>query len=191
MPIFVFLFIGVVMIGNIWLGRVELENALEAAALAAVKDWAESGVADTFSSRGVGIAYAGANTVGGVAVDIRTNYDVTGGVNQNGPCDPTKPGPLNVPPPDGNLVFGAVTIVNPGLSNEQVTFNAGTAPSCASGNVIPYAVLAQAIAPVANPLCASCKLNLGPHYVNVKTVAMYDCVLGRPRLIRVDAFNCP
>ena len=140
LPIFVFLFVGVVMIGNIWLARVELENALEAAALAAVKEWAEnpSYGGDTLIPRNVGVAYAAANTISGVPVDIRTNYDhanATGSVNQNLLCDPTKPDPPNGLPPGGNLVFGAVKIENPGTSAEYIEFDAGTRPSCGAGSV--------------------------------------------------------
>ena len=133
-----FLFMGVVMIGNIWLARVELENALEAAALAAVKDWAEMPGAggDTFIPRNVGVAYAGTNTISGVPVDIRTNYAAaTGGVNQNWLCYPTKPDPATGLPPRGNLVFGAVTIENPGTPDEYIEFDAGTRPSCGIGSV--------------------------------------------------------
>lgn len=141
MPIFLFLFVGVVMIGNIWLARVELENALEASALAAVKNWAEfpNYGGDTLSSRGVGKTYALANTMTGVPVEISTNYDqlnVTGSANQNLLCDPTKPGPLNVPPPGGNLIFGAVTITNPRTPSEYIEFDAGTSPGAGSGSVI-------------------------------------------------------
>jgi len=136
MPIFVFLFVGVVMIGNIWLARVELENALEAAALAAVQEWGSSGGGNTLVPRGVGVAYAAANTISGVPVVIGANYDgMTGGVNQNELCDPTKPHPITGIP-GGNLVFGAVTIDNPGTPSEFVRFNAGIGPSCGSGSVI-------------------------------------------------------
>ena len=140
LPIYVFLFVGVVMIGNIWLARVELENALEAAALAAVKDWAENPAygGDTLIPRSVGVAYAGANTISGVPVDIRTNYDhagATGSANQNLLCYPTKPDPDIGLPPGGNLVFGAVTIDNPGTPDEYVEFDAGTRPSCGFGSV--------------------------------------------------------
>jgi hypothetical protein len=139
LPIFVFLFVGVVMIGNIWLARVELENSLEAAALAAVKEWGDAGGGDTLIPRNVGVDFAAANTISGVPVEIATNYDydgVTGNVNQNLLCFPTKPDPVLGLPPGGNLVFGAVTIENPGTPEEYVIFDAGTRPSCGAGEVI-------------------------------------------------------
>jgi hypothetical protein len=124
----------VIMIGNIWLARVEVENALESAALAAVMEWGENpGYAgDTLIPRDVGVAYAATNTMTGLPVAIATNYDhanLTGSVNQNLLCSPTKPDP------DGNLVFGAVTIENPDTPDEYVTFDAGTRPGCGIGSV--------------------------------------------------------
>ena len=191
MPIFVFLFVGVVMIGNIWLARVELENALEAAALAAVQEWGSSGGGNTLVPRNVGVAYAAANTISAAPVVIGTNYDpITGGANQNELCDPTKPDPITVTP-SGNLVFGAVTIDNPGTPSEFVRFNAGISPNCGPGTVRHFGVRAQAIAPVTNPLCGFCWMTFRPQYVTVKTTAMYDCVSGRARLIRVDQYTCP
>jgi putative Flp pilus-assembly TadE/G-like protein len=139
LPIFVFLFVGVVMIGNIWLARVELENALEAAALAAVKEWGDANGGDTLIPRNVGVAYAAANTMSGVPVEITTNYDfdgVTGNVNQNLLCYPTKPNPITGLPPGGNLVFGAITIENKCTPDEYVIFDAGTRPSCGPGRVL-------------------------------------------------------
>ncbi len=138
LPIFVFLFVGVIMIGNIWLARVEVENALEGAALAAVKEWGDNNGGNTLVPRNVGVAYAAANTVSAVPVEIRTNYDLnntTGSANQNLLCDPVKPDPVNGILPGGNLVFGAVTITNPGTPQEHVEFDAGTSPSCGAGGV--------------------------------------------------------
>ena len=41
-------------IASLWLARVELETALEAAALAAVKEWGDQGGGETFVPRQVG-----------------------------------------------------------------------------------------------------------------------------------------
>ena len=192
LPIFVSLFVGVVVVGNIWLARVELENALEAAALAAVKEWGEKGGGDTLVPRNVGVAYAGANTISGAALDICTNYGgEAGSLNQNLLWAPVKPNPATGARADGNLVFGAVTVVNSGTPGEHVKFDARTHPSCESGNGVAFGVRAQAIAPVANPLCKIGPLTLPTRYVTVKTTAIYDCVEGRPRLIRVDEFIGP
>ena len=52
---------------HLWVARAELENALEAAALAAVTEWAESGVSPgpgwTLDARLVGLEYASINPI--------------------------------------------------------------------------------------------------------------------------------
>lgn len=121
LPLAMILLCVVLEVGNLWLARQELEDSMEAAALAAVKQWADPPVVDTMTPREVGVQYAAANTAGGTPVTISTNYDnATGGVNQNAECDLT-----NIVGSDGILVFGAITdTVSP------YTFNAGVQPSC-------------------------------------------------------------
>jgi hypothetical protein len=130
-------------IANLWLARVELETALEAAALAAVKEWGDQGGGETFIPRQVGVEFAAANCVRGVPVAIDPNYDgplaallgqplvrlasvapVTG-CNENRSCT------LTASPP-GNLVFGAISEDDP----DNVMFNAGECPSCNPGRVL-------------------------------------------------------
>lgn len=129
LPVLLVLFCFVINIAQQWLARVELENALEAAALAAVKQWGDANGGDTLIPREVGIEYANLNRMRGYRVQIADNYDpVSGGVNQNKLCDVVKG-----PPPDGNLIFGSVEEGEPG---DPVIFNAGIRPSCAAGNVV-------------------------------------------------------
>lgn len=130
-------------IANLWLARVELETALEAAALAAVKEWGDQGGGETFVPRQVGVEFAAANCVRGVPVAIDPNYDgplaalfgrplvrlasvaAVSACNQNRSCGLSDS-------PSGNLVFGAVHEDDPG----NVTFNAGQCPSCSPGRVL-------------------------------------------------------
>lgn len=106
-------------IANLWLARVQLENALESAALAAVKEWGDgNGSALTLGPRNVGVAYAAANEAGGAPVPISTNYLAANTPNENASCS-------------GDLVFGAITSTSP-----SVVFNAGIRPSCGLGNVL-------------------------------------------------------
>ena len=129
LPVLLILFCFVLNIAQQWLARVELENALEAAALAAVKEWGDANGGDTLIPREVGVEYANLNRMRGFRVHIADNYDpVTGGVNQNKLCDVVKG-----PPPDGNLIFGSIEDVLPG---EPVIFNAGIRPNCSAGNVV-------------------------------------------------------
>jgi hypothetical protein len=129
LPCLLTLFCVLVGVANLWLARVELENALEASALAAVKQWGEAGGGPTLTSRNVGVAYAGANIVRGNSVVIGTNYNPLNLPNENDLCDPTDE---TVNPPNGNLVFGAIDDDDP----DHVIFDAGAAPTCAAGRVL-------------------------------------------------------
>ena len=118
LPLFVILLCFVADIGNVWLARVELENAMEAAALAAVKEWGDQGGGSTLQPRQVGRTYALVNDVNGAGVPIDLNYDPTRLPNENLSCE-------------GNLVFGAVvTTDRPWVVDTRV------APSCGIGEVL-------------------------------------------------------
>ena len=129
LPCLLTLFCVLIGVANLWLARVELENSLEAAALAAVKHWGEAGGGPTPTARQVGVAYAGANIVRGNPVLIGTNYNPLQLPNENDLCDPTDHA---VVPPSGNLVFGAINDDDP----DNVIFDAGVMPSCAAGTVL-------------------------------------------------------
>ncbi len=121
-PVLAMLFILAVNVAQLWLARVELENALEAAALAAVKEWGDANGGSTWDPRHIGVEYAAANTINGIPVEIDLNYDPSNLPNENASCD-------------GNLVFGAV-IEEPGDPCFRYIFNAGLQPSCALGEVL-------------------------------------------------------
>ncbi len=119
-PVLLVMFAVVVEGVHLWLARVELENALEAGALAAVKEWAESGSAPgsgwTAGARDVGVDYAAANTINQTPVDIDDNF-VTyseANPNENESCQ-------------GDLIFGAITEEDP------YVFEADQVPSCMRG----------------------------------------------------------
>jgi hypothetical protein len=129
LPCILTLFCVLVGVANLWLARVELENALEASALAAVKQWGQAGGGSTDVPRQVGVAYAYSNIVRGNPVIIGKNYNTLNTPNENDLCDPTD---HTVFPPNGNLVFGAINDDDP----DDVIFDAGEAPSCAAGTVL-------------------------------------------------------
>ena len=141
---------GVIHIGNLWLARVELENALEAAALAAVKEWGDAGGGATQGPREVGVAYASANTVRRAPVEISTNLDpdpAEENPNENLTCRVGKGDPANGIPPTGNLIFGAITDEDP---QNPVTFNAGIAGGCLPAKVFIDITKPDAGSPGAN-----------------------------------------
>lgn len=97
-------------LANIWVARMELEHALEAAALAAVRQWANgSSITD---SRNAGVEFALANNVRGIPLVITPNG---GGAppNENFSCS-------------GNLVFGEIQV-------DTAQFDAGTDPGVRFG----------------------------------------------------------
>ena len=126
LPCLLALFVTLVGVSNLWLARVELENAVESAALAAVKQWGDAGGGDTLIPRQAGVNYAAANGVRSNPLTIGTNYDAAALPNQNAECD------VAMTPPTANLIFGAINDDNP----DNVIFNAGIAPSCALGTVL-------------------------------------------------------
>ena len=72
LPIVLALLAVMVEVDRLWQARVHLENALEAAALAAVQEWAdrEGGAENVAAARAAGAAYARANTVLGAPLDL-------------------------------------------------------------------------------------------------------------------------
>lgn len=126
LPCLLALFVALTGVANLWLARVELENAMEAAALAAVKHWGEAGGGDTLTPRQVGVAYAQANAVRSLPVTMGNNYDASSNPNQNKDCV------LGMTPPRANLIFGAIDDTDP----SHIVFNAGVMPSCAPGTVL-------------------------------------------------------
>ncbi len=69
-----------VEVNRLWQARVQLENALEAAALAAVQEWSDrgGGVEEVAAAQAMGLAYARANTIHGVPVELE-NAEMTSG----------------------------------------------------------------------------------------------------------------
>lgn len=201
LPGLLVLFCVLIGVANLWLARVELENALESAALAAVKQWGDQGGGDTRSARETGVDYAAANAIRGQTLTLCTNYEdsqvagrsrrlpvrlITVGPppnpNQNDECG------LNSQTCQGNFIFGAIGD-DPSCPG-QLTFNAGIQPACNQPNR-RYAVRAEAnmaLRPMGGvPLLGT----ITQYRVQAKATAEYDCATGRVRLVRVDQYICP
>jgi Flp pilus assembly protein TadG len=71
-PFILTILCAVVELGGLWQARVQLENALEAGALAAVQEWGQQGgtVQHVAAAETAGKAYARANVIQGTAVDL-------------------------------------------------------------------------------------------------------------------------
>ncbi|MBT5018606.1 MAG: hypothetical protein HON04_07655, partial [Planctomicrobium sp.] len=120
-PVFLTMLCVILEVGNLWAARIQLKNALEAAALAGVQEWGDQVIAnpamkDTMASRTTAIAYAGANVVNGAPVVLLANYNGAN-TNQNNDCTIIT---------DADLVFGTTEVNG---SNEYV-FNAALSDGC-------------------------------------------------------------
>jgi Flp pilus assembly protein TadG len=194
LPCLLTLFCVLVGVANLWLARIELENALEAAALAAAKEWGQAGGGDTQSAREAGVAFAAANMVRGNPVVLGTNYNSLNAPNDNDVGNPTG---AAVNPPNGNLVFGAINDDDP----DHVIFDASGTPSCAAAAALlvvdpavvdnsKFGVRAQAILSV-QPLNLGFLGTLTQYCIQAKATAEYDCATGRVKLVRIDEFIFP
>lgn len=131
-PVFGLMLCFVLEIGNLWLARIQLKNALEAGALAAVKHWGDSGgdSGDTENSRIVGTQFASSCMINGIPVDLTTidasrNYSLGGGTNQNASCQ-------------GVFVFGSIDTDTP-----EYTFDSCSAAGCGPPYVLAMDLTAQ------------------------------------------------
>lgn len=177
-------------IANLWVARVELENALEAAALAAVTQWGESNGGSTEFARQVGVQYAAANTIRSQPLLLNENL-LTGDAanpNENASCHL----------PDGQLIFGSVvsegqSSFDPALS--PYVFDATEAPDCDEERVT--AVRAQARVTISSVFSNLFGLPPSVYSVQANTTAVYDCSEPNPtaRLIKIindeAHFICP
>jgi Flp pilus assembly protein TadG len=149
--------------GKIWIARIELENALEAAALAGVRTWGEASGGPTAAARAVAIEYASVNTVDGQSLTITSNLNVANPPNENASTT-------------GNLVFGSATPVG-----TNWIFDSGTAPDCGANR--SYAIRAQAKAPVTSFSNGFLGLTFGPYEVQIETTVIYQCGADTPRIV--------
>jgi len=155
----------IVETGNLWLARVELTNALEAAALAGADVWGDTAI--NLDARMAAADFAATNTVNGDPVLVAANFTAPTGANPNGNASCI-----------GNVVIlGDVTGVSP------FTFDAGTAPTIERG------VRVQATVPVESIIGKLCGNLMGPWDVTTNVTAIYDG--NSPRTVRIGTFICP
>jgi hypothetical protein len=109
-------------VANLYLARIELTNAMESAALAAVKHWGDAGGGDTWIPRTVGNQFSFANTVNGAPVDLSV-IDPTLNYNPASPCNQNNCS-------EGVLVFGAIVDDDP-----EFVFDCCETPSCGVGTI--------------------------------------------------------
>ncbi|WP_417384246.1 pilus assembly protein TadG-related protein [Gimesia sp.] len=117
---FLMVFFCVVLeVSTLWQAQVEINNAMDSAALAAARDWGVSGVGPTDIPRNVGVAYTVSNPILGDVYTPQTNLGTVGAGNPNANASN-----------NGNFVFGAID-----TTTDPVTFNGNADVSCAAGDV--------------------------------------------------------
>lgn len=155
-------------IGNLWVARVQLENALSAAALAGVDEWGDTGLpANTLPSRQRAVDVAAANTVDCQPLILDLNYN-----------------PLNINENDdtnGELVFGALL-----GAMSPYTFDANSVPNCSPATVMFEIMKNDSGASVMDPTSTGqndfIRVNYvaGPPNISIRTIQFTVPVLANP-----------
>lgn len=173
-PAILFLLGAVVDISRVWIARMELTNALEAAALSGVKTWGEATPNNSTarsSARQDAVIAAAANTVTGlnplspsdaVALVLDAN-DNSGNPNSNASTT-------------GDIVLGQLTSSGSGFA-----FDADATP--ATGE---FAVRTQKSVQIHSIWTSLLGIPLGPYDIQSGAVAIYD---GQPRIAHVLTYS--
>lgn len=160
----------VIELGNLWLARAELRTSLEAAALAAVDSWGDSGTnTDTTRSaaRNQAVSLAGMNLVNGQTVSISDNATSATVAN-----------------PNGNLICtGSVVILGNLTGSSPFTVQAGQAPTTDRAAHVQGSISVNSII---GKLCGNV---VGPYLISAQVTARYDS--GFPKTIQVVSVVCP
>lgn len=161
LPIGVCFIASVVELGHLWIARVELKNALEAAALAGADEWGDTGVNNDARNRAVELAAA--NNVAGTPLTVAANGG-GGDANGNNSCN-------------GNVVIlGQATATD---------FNANVPP----GSIAERGVHVQATVTVSSILGSLFGVTYGPYNISGSATARANGT-GQAMLISVTV-NCP
>lgn len=178
-----------VEVGHVWNARVKLEVALESAALAGVKTWADLSAADvhaapgafvkTSAARDAAVAAAFANTISGTGITLDRNEtdDTLNTAYDNTNCT-------------GDIILGGFPVAG------GTAFDASAAVSCGGADV-DFAVLAQDTLSV-TAICQNLfGIPIGPFTVTGRSIATSRCTGGgattveNPQLARVTGVTCP
>ena len=159
-PVFLAMILLVIEVGNLMLARGQLENGLEAAALAAVQEWEDTGSTD--NARAYAVSFARANTVASDPLVI----------------DPNDPNDA-----DGDVVWGRVLVPVPDDCSPY-TFIRGEAPDPLNGVPGAYAIRTQKTLPITPVVSSMFGLSLGAYNVSAKAAAIHE-QNGSPRLVRI------
>jgi hypothetical protein len=162
--VFLTFFCVVLEIATLWQAHVEVNSSLDAAAMAAVKEWRATGFANsTLVPRNSGVAYGDANPVLGEAVGLTTNFVLATGANPNGNASIT-----------GDIVFGGLDQITAPITFDP-TANIPVTPSLPAVRV-QKTILVQGF----------CSALFGFSFLNVSASSVaYITAGGLPRLVSI------
>jgi uncharacterized membrane protein len=167
-PAILTLFLLVLDVANLWLARIELRNALDAAALSGAKTWGEGGT--TNNARTDAQTTAALNTVIGNTVTLSLNENA-GATNGNSAST-------------GDIILGTITV-----SGGVQTFNWCGTPDCPTGAAM-YAVRTSATVSVESLFDSWFGTSFGPFDITSSSYAQYACsATGPPQLVKVDTLT--
>jgi len=173
LPVLIFFFGIIVDVSRIWLARVELTNALEAAALSGVKTW-ERDHGDLSAPRTSAQTAAAANTVIGLtSVSGSSPQRSTVNLELNGGGNPSNNGNADL---YGQILLGKLT---PAADGARFEFHPDQTPQDEG----EFAVCAQKkiqLQSVWNKFFGNA---VGPYHISCNAVAVFNA--GQPRIVAV------
>jgi Flp pilus assembly protein TadG len=170
-PALVGVLLFIIDVAVIWQAQGEAQTAVEAAALAAVREYAQNNVTYDADTRDAAVAYAAANTAGVGQPVLPAVF-----VDRN-----------NGNAASGDVVLGQITGAGP------FTFDSNAPPINPVCNGGPRLAVMVRTEHQVNSLILSTFLGqpVGTYYVQARAVAQFDCTAGTPRLVQVTAYDPP
>lgn len=177
-PAMVFLFGMMIDLSRVWIARIELTNALEAAALSGIKSWAEASNNNPSvrsGARQAAVQAAAANTVTGLnpySLGTSPTDAVAVVLNVNSQSGSPNENKSNA----GDIVLGQLSSSGPGF-----IFNPNAVPAAKS----EFGVRAQKTKNVYSIWNSLFGIPLGPYGITSGATAIYD---GQPRIVHVVSY---
>lgn len=168
-PALVGVLLFIIDVAVIWQAQGEAQTAVEAAALAAVREYANGNPSYDSDTRDAAVQYAAANTAG-VGQPLLPSVYVDSNLGNAA---------------SGDVVLGEITGAGP------YTFDSNAPPTgCTPGRRLAVMVRTEH---QVDSLILSTFLGrpVGTYYVQARAVAQYECSAGEPRLIQVSAYDPP
>ena len=175
-PVVLTLLVMIVDGGNLWVARMELKNALDAAALSAAKTWGEGG--NTAPARAQ--ARLDAHDAFNTNTILGSQYPLS---FVSGVCTNENPSPSAT----AEILLGEITNTATGFA-----FNCSGTPVCPGGT---FGVRTRKSVSVPSVASAFLGLSASPYQVTCQSYAQFVCNTGPPQLIHVSNSNyvcaCP